>query len=66
MLLGGFSIVAGILFHLLPGFGMEGMAAQAEITNFLKSLAIAGGMGIVVAAGAGAYSLDSRRASARG
>jgi len=58
LLLGGFSIISGILFHLVPSFGMEGMAAQGEFTNFMKNLAIGGGMGFVFAHGAGALSVD--------
>ncbi|MFP4274922.1 MAG: DoxX family protein [Paracoccaceae bacterium] len=60
LLLGGFTLVSGILFHLLPGLGMEGMAAQNEINHFLKNLAIAGGMGLILAFGAGPVSLDRR------
>jgi len=63
VLLGGFPILSGLLFHLLPSFGMDSMAAQAEMIAFMKNLAIAGGMGVVFSAGAGPYSLDTRRAS---
>ncbi|PWG17979.1 DoxX family protein [Salibaculum griseiflavum] len=59
-LLAGFSVVSGILFHLLPSFGMEGMAAQAEMIGFMKNMTIAGGMLMVVAFGPGAWSLDMR------
>lgn len=59
--LGGFSVISGVLFHLVPGMSMEGMAAQAEYTNFLKNLTIAGGMGMVVTFGAGHWSLDNRQ-----
>ena len=58
VLLGGFSIISGVLFHLLPSFGMEGMAAQGEFISFMKNLAIAGGMGFVFVHGAGALSVD--------
>jgi len=60
--LAGFSILSGILFHLVPSFGMEGMAAQGEMINFMKNLCIAGGMLMVVALGAGKYALDNRSA----
>lgn len=63
-LLGGFTLIAGVLFHLLPSFGMEGMAAQNESIHFMKNLAIAGGLGFVFIQGAGGLSLDSRRADA--
>lgn len=58
-LMGGFSVLSGILFHLVPSFGMEGMDAQMQVIGFMKNLSIAGGMGMVVALGAGAYSLDN-------
>jgi putative oxidoreductase len=60
-LLAGFSFLSGILFHLVPAGGLEGMAAQAEITSFLKNVAIAGGLLMVAATGAGGLSLDARR-----
>lgn len=63
LLLGGFSVISGFLFHLIPSFGLEGMEAQAQTISFMKNLSIAGGMGMVVALGAGAWSLDNRGAS---
>jgi putative oxidoreductase len=60
-LLAGFSLLSGILFHLIPAGGLEGMAAQAEITSFLKNVAIAGGLLMVTGTGAGGLSLDARR-----
>jgi putative oxidoreductase len=57
---GGFSLVSGLIFHLVPGLAAEGMAAQNDINHFLKNLAIAGGMGMLVAFGAGPLSLDRR------
>ena len=62
--LAGFSVLSGILFHLIPSFGMEGMAAQGEMIGFMKNLSIAGGMLMVVALGSGSYSLDNRSPSA--
>ena len=64
-LLGGFSVIAGVIFHLVPSFGLEGMAAQTEMIMFMKNLAIAGGLGFVVAHGAGALSVDGRGAAAQ-
>lgn len=61
LLLGGFTLISGVLFHLLPSFGMEGLAAQNETIHFLKNLAIAGGLGFVFAFGAGSLSVDERR-----
>lgn len=60
VLLAGFSIVSGLLFHLIPSFGMEGMAAQGETISFMKNMTIAGGMLMVVAMGSGKWSLDAR------
>ena len=54
-LLAGFSLVSGLLFHLKPDDAMQ-------MTMFLKNVSIAGGFLLLVANGAGAYSLDNRRA----
>lgn len=56
-LLAGFSIVSGLLFHLIPSFGMEPMAAQGEMIGFMKNVTIAGGMLMVVAFGPGTLSV---------
>ncbi len=61
VLLAGFTLLAGVLFHLVPSFGMEGMAAQGETIHFMKNLAITGGLGLVAVFGAGALSVDNRR-----
>jgi len=53
-LLAGFSIVAGFIFH--------GGADQMQQVMLLKNVAIAGGLLVLVARGAGAWSLDSRYA----
>ncbi|WP_127144805.1 DoxX family protein [Pelagibacterium montanilacus] len=53
--LAGFTLVAGLIFH-------SDFANQAEMTAFLKNLAIVGGMLYVIAFGAGALSLDRRKA----
>lgn len=63
-LLAGFSVLSGLIFHLVPSFGLEGMAAQAETISFLKNVAIAGGLLVVTALGAGPWSLDARRQDA--
>lgn len=60
-LLAGFTVIAGVIFHLVPSFGMEGMAAQGEMISFMKNLSITGGLLMVVIFGAGAWSLDNRR-----
>ena len=54
--LAGFSILSALIFH-------SNLADQAEFTNFIKNVAIAGGFLFLVANGAGAYSLDNRKAS---
>ena len=59
-LLGGFTVIAGVLFHLIPSSGLEGMAAQNEMIHFWKNLAIAGGLGFVFTYGAGLLSVDNR------
>jgi putative oxidoreductase len=64
VLLAGFTVIAGVLFHLLPSFGMEAMAAQGEMIHFMKNLAITGGLMMVVIFGAGAWALDNRRSGA--
>jgi putative oxidoreductase len=54
-LLAGFSIVAGVLFH--------GGDDQMQSIMLMKNFAIAGGFLLLVARGAGAWSLDARRES---
>jgi putative oxidoreductase len=50
-----FSIVSALLFHF-------NFADQIQSLMFLKNLSIAGGLLVLAAAGAGAWSLDQRRA----
>ncbi len=75
-LLGGLSILFGVLtrigalglivflipttliFHSFWTF--EGAAQQAQMANFMKNLAIMGGLFLLVAHGAGRYSVDAR------
>ncbi len=52
-LLAGFSLVSALLFHFKPDDAMQ-------MTMFLKNVSIAGGFLLLVANGAGAYSLDRR------
>ncbi|MFC4671293.1 DoxX family protein [Seohaeicola nanhaiensis] len=63
-LVGGFAVISGYLFHYVPSLGLEGMEAQMQMIGFMKNLSIAGGMGMIVALGAGPYSLDNRKVSA--
>ena len=51
--LAGFSMVSAILFH-------ADFSNQMEMTNFMKNFTIAGGFLLIMAHGAGAYSLDNR------
>ncbi|NNL57573.1 MAG: DoxX family protein [Pseudomonadales bacterium] len=53
--LAGFSVVAAVLFH-------AEIADQMQMIMFMKNIAIAGGLLMIVAAGAGAYALDNRLA----
>lgn len=53
-LLAGFSLVSAVLFH--ANFG-----DQMQMIMFMKNLALAGGFLMIVALGAGPYSLDNRR-----
>lgn len=55
-LLGGFSVLSGLLFHFNPG-------DQMQTIMLTKNLAIAGGFLFLVARGAGDWSLDARLAS---
>lgn len=55
--LAAFSLLAGILFH-------GNFADQMHQIMFLKNVAIAGGFLFLAANGAGAWSLDARRARA--
>jgi putative oxidoreductase len=54
-LLAGFTIAAGVLFH--------GSGDQMQSIMLMKNFAIAGGFLFLVARGAGAWSIDARRAS---
>ena len=52
--LAGFSILAALFFHL-------DWAQQGQQIQFMKTLTIAGGFLMIVAHGAGSFSLDARR-----
>ena len=55
-LLAGFSLVSALLFHFKPDDAVQ-------MTMLLKNVAIAGAFLLLVAHGAGAYSIDNRRAA---
>ncbi|MDF1606789.1 DoxX family protein [Hoeflea sp. YIM 152468] len=52
--LAAFCVASGVLAHYVPG-------DQAQMTNLMKNLAMAGGFLALAAAGAGSYSVDARR-----
>ena len=56
--LAGFSVVTALIFH-------SHLADMGQQINFMKNLAIAGGLLFLAVHGAGAWSLDARRAEAR-
>lgn len=53
-LLAGFTLLSALLFHWDPG-------NQQQYIQFMKNVAITGGFLMIVAHGAGAYSLDALR-----
>ena len=55
--LAAFSVVTGLVFH-------HALADQNQLIHLLKNFAMAGGLLQVAAFGAGAFSLDSRKAPA--
>jgi putative oxidoreductase len=60
--LAGFTLLAGVIFH---NFWAVPQAEQmAQQINFMKNLAIAGGLLVVAAFGPGRLSLDARRRAA--
>lgn len=63
-LLGGFTLIAAILFHYIPAQGMDPEAAGVQMLMFMKNLTIAGGFGVLVSHGGGRYSIDAMRQGA--
>jgi putative oxidoreductase len=61
LVLAAFTLVAGVLYHYLPAQGLEGFDQVLQLTMFNKNLAIAGGLLVLAAQGAGRLSLDARR-----
>lgn len=60
--LGLFTLAASLLFH--PFWAVPAEQAMVQQLMFMKNLSVAGGLLIVAALGAGAPSLDARRAPA--
>jgi putative oxidoreductase len=56
LLLAGFTLLAGILFH-------GNISDQMQMIMFMKNIAITGGFLFLVAHGPGAYALDNRSGS---
>jgi len=59
-----FLVPVTLVFHNF--WAVPDAQQQMEMANFLKNLAIAGGLLIVFGRGAGAFSIDNSRAAARG
>lgn len=59
-----FLVPVTLVFHNF--WAVPAAQQQGEMANFLKNLAIAGGLLIVFGRGAGAFSIDNSRAAARG
>lgn len=55
LLLAGFSLVAALIFH-------RNFSDQMQMIMFMKNFAIAGGFLLLYVQGAGAYSIDAKRA----
>ena len=61
LLLAGFTLLSGIIFHLMPSFAAEGMEAQNQMISFLKNVSITGGLLMVTAFGPGPMSVGAER-----
>lgn len=60
--LAAFTLVAAVLFHYVPGQAATDPAvAMAQMLNFTKNIAIAGGLLVLAGLGAGRLALDARR-----
>lgn len=64
VLLAGFTLVASVLYHLIPALSMEGMNAMMQQLMFMKNLAVTGGLLFVFSFGAGVLSFDNKGAAA--
>jgi|SRR6266446_3924869 putative oxidoreductase len=50
-----FSVLVGLIFHLVPG-------DQMQMISFMKNLSIAGGLLVLAQTGATGFAIDARRA----
>ena len=57
--LAAFCVFTGFVFHFA---GAVGDAAQIQMIMFFKNIGLAGGFLVLAASGAGAYSVDAKRA----
>jgi putative oxidoreductase len=62
--LAAFVLATGVLYHYLPAQSLEGFDALLQTLMFQKNLAIAGGLLVLAALGAGQLSLDARHGRA--
>jgi putative oxidoreductase len=60
LLLIGFCVVSGYLFHFLAITGTDAMADLTQQIMFMKNLTISGGFLALIASGPGAWSLDAK------
>ncbi|WP_075218057.1 DoxX family protein [Mongoliimonas terrestris] len=60
ILLAGFTVIAGYLFHYAAITGTDAMADMMQQIMFMKNVTIAGGFLALFVSGAGAWSLDAR------
>ena len=58
--LAGFSLLSGVLYHMVPAGNLTGMEQQMQMIMFFKNISMAGGLLVVFALGAGPYALDNR------
>ena len=58
--LAGFSLLSGVLHHMVPAGNLTGMEQQMQMIMFFKNISMAGGLLVVFALGAGPYALDNR------
>src|SRR6516162_6893945 len=58
-----FCVLTGLLYHYVPGQGLDAVEKGRELINFQKNLAIAGGFLVLAAMGPGSISLDARLGS---
>jgi len=58
VLLAGFSVLSGFIFHFFPAMEATGLEQAGQMAHFWKNIAIAGGMLLIVANGPGLFAMD--------